>query len=406
MNRLVRLSLVMAFCMLQAIAPVNASGFILNVFGNANLDETIDENDVVYVDGVIKGANVATNLSDANYDGKIDTQDIDQIKSIISGTEKELTFIDVFGKNSTVHLPIGKIVAVHSSTVEALRILNKYKDIVGIDEWTYSNYPTLRSTIDAQSVGAYADFDMETILKLKPDVVICSRSHNPNIEKKLNGTGIDVVRLSFSTPDPNLSALRILSYIINKKDEASAYENWHDNILKSILEKTSALSDDEKPNALWIRFAGDSGKVTTCGSITPQSKNLELAGGRNIAANLKGEYPELDIEWALEQNPDVIMGFSFSGGYDTKNSDVLKEYYEQMVNMSGFDKLSAVKNGKIFVIYSALGDPCDKAYISKCLHPDLFTSMDPAAIQQEYVSKFLHLDFDVKTQGAFVYPQI
>ena len=58
--------------------------FTLDIFGNANLDDTIDEMDVAYVEGVIKGTNTATNLSDANFDGKVDLQDVNQIEKIIS----------------------------------------------------------------------------------------------------------------------------------------------------------------------------------------------------------------------------------------------------------------------------------------------------------------------------------
>lgn len=402
MNRLLLMS-ILAVCMLEAIMPVNASAFTLKVFGNANMDDTIDEKDIAYIEGIINGINDATKLADANYDGKIDVKDIDQIKLIMSGTEKELTFIDCLEKNTTLHKPMNKIVAVHSSTIESLRILNKYKDVVGIDEWTFTNYPTLRSDLNVQSVGAYADLDVETILKLKPDVVICSRTHDLSIEKKLNGTGIDVVRLWLTKPETNLSELRTLSYILDREEEALAYKKWYDNIMDRILEKTSTLSNDQKLDVLWYRFEGNSGRKTTCGGDTVYNGTTDIAGGKNIAANLK-EYPELDTEWALKQNPDVILGVSFSGGYETDNSSVLKERFVDICKTTGFDQLSAVKNGKVFVMYSALGSLCDKAYIAKWLHPDLFLDLDPVSIQQEYISKFLHLDFDITTHGAFVYP--
>lgn len=402
MNRLVWLSTIVAFCILQAIMPVNASEFTLNVFGNANMDDTIDEKDIEYVEGIVNGTNDATKLADANYDGKIDEMDIDQINSIISGTEKELTFEDCNGKNTTVHQPLNKIVAIQSASIESLRILDKYDDIVGIDEWTLTNYPTLCSGLGAQSVGAHADLDAETILKLKPDVVFC-RSRDPNIEKKFEGTGIDVVRHFLTNPETYLSELRTLSYIFDREDKALAYCEWYEKTQDKLLEKTLNLSDDQKPNVLWYRFEGESGKRTTCGGDTIYNGILEIAGGKNAAANIK-DYPELDTEWALKQNPDVILGVSFAGGYETDNSSILKQRYEDIVNTTGFDHISAIKNGNVFIMYSALGGPCDKAYIAKWLHPDLFPDLDPVSIQQEYISNFLHLDFDLEKHGAFIYP--
>jgi len=70
----------------------NASDFTLKVLGNANMDDTIDENDIKYVEGIIKGKNDVTKLADANYDGKIDEKDISQINSIISGTVESRMF--------------------------------------------------------------------------------------------------------------------------------------------------------------------------------------------------------------------------------------------------------------------------------------------------------------------------
>jgi iron complex transport system substrate-binding protein len=79
--------------MLLTIGSVGASDYTLKIFGNANMDDTIDQKDVAYVESVIKGSNPATNLSDANYDGRIDDKDIDQIRNIINGTEKNITIV-------------------------------------------------------------------------------------------------------------------------------------------------------------------------------------------------------------------------------------------------------------------------------------------------------------------------
>ena len=71
---------VMIFCALLAFVPATASDFTLMIFGNANMDDTIDELDIEYVHGIIDGANGPTKLADANNDGKIDEKDINQIQ--------------------------------------------------------------------------------------------------------------------------------------------------------------------------------------------------------------------------------------------------------------------------------------------------------------------------------------
>ncbi len=69
----------------QRSQPQEYANNTLNVFGNANMDDRLDEEDISYLQGIINGRNKPTNLDDANNDGLVDSKDIDQIKKVISG---------------------------------------------------------------------------------------------------------------------------------------------------------------------------------------------------------------------------------------------------------------------------------------------------------------------------------
>jgi len=90
---------------LLTTAAAVSSDHTLKVFGNANMDDTIDEADIEYVQGVIDGTNEETELADANYDGEIDEEDIARIERIIDGGETELGRVrggDVHDKNAAI----------------------------------------------------------------------------------------------------------------------------------------------------------------------------------------------------------------------------------------------------------------------------------------------------------------
>lgn len=57
--------------------PISSSN-PLGIFGNADMNDIIDERDVDYVNSVIDGKSEATKLADANYDGKVDSLDVDR----------------------------------------------------------------------------------------------------------------------------------------------------------------------------------------------------------------------------------------------------------------------------------------------------------------------------------------
>ena len=53
-------------CVSLAMMPAVASDFTLEIFGNANMDDIIDDMDIEYVQGIIDGTDDETELSDAN----------------------------------------------------------------------------------------------------------------------------------------------------------------------------------------------------------------------------------------------------------------------------------------------------------------------------------------------------
>lgn len=113
--------------------------FVLEIYGNANMDDTIDEKDVAYVEGVIKGTNAATNLSDANYDGKIDQSDIAQIEMIIMGTEGNLTIKDSKGDIVTIKKPLERVIALSDDATEVLRSIGADSSLVGAESRVIDN---------------------------------------------------------------------------------------------------------------------------------------------------------------------------------------------------------------------------------------------------------------------------
>lgn len=50
-------------CVLLSAVPAASADFTLEIFGNDNMDETIDESDIEYVMKVINGTRVVTNLT-------------------------------------------------------------------------------------------------------------------------------------------------------------------------------------------------------------------------------------------------------------------------------------------------------------------------------------------------------
>ena len=128
------LALVLAICISLFIGPVNAYDFTLGIYGNADMDDVIDEDDLEYAKGIINGSNVATELADANRDGEIDEKDLAQIEKIMAGEETELTVLDTAGRNVTIPMPVERVVVPSGLAAEAFMLLGATDNIVGVSD--------------------------------------------------------------------------------------------------------------------------------------------------------------------------------------------------------------------------------------------------------------------------------
>ncbi len=399
--------------------PENLYGenFTLEIFGNANMDNTIDEMDVAYVEGVIKGTNAATNLSDANYDGAIDEKDLTQIELIIRGEDTELTFKDLYGDVVTVHKPIKRIVSGHSTLFQVLRALGAENEIVGIDKYTIEMGKVfLQDSADLPSVGGNSldSKDYEAILALHPDVFL-DNAWYPTLAKEVQEKvpGVPVIGLMCTNmPLSNATESIIkLGYIIDRRDEAKEFTKWYNGYISKITERTSKLSEDDLQK-VYIEC------YTPFECFCQFDNLLDLAGGKNVGADqcnkgYEGYGFTVDPEWVIEQNPDVIIyiNTNISGSYDKDDLQKAIDTRKEIFKRTGFNNITAVKEGRVYLMdrYGVAIFPTyvlGTAYMAKWFHPDLFEELDPQAIHQEYLTRFQHLDYDLDEHGVFVYPPL
>jgi iron complex transport system substrate-binding protein len=418
----VNISWKIALALLLALtASISASGaesnFILNIFGNANMDDTIDEKDIEYVEGAIKGTNAATNLSDANFDRTIDEKDIDQIKDIIEGKEKTLTIFDSDGDVVTIAMPVKRIIPDHITSLAAIRILDAENMIVGTQAIIDYMGPTfLQNLSELPSVGGYMTPDYEAILSLNPDVYFLYRASSEEKETTRNNLpGVTVISAGYYEPydsDKLTMDMRMLGYILNKRDKAEEYIEWYNHYLNLINERIKGLSDEEKPKVYITCFG-----LYKCRSNFPP---CDIAGGINIGTELNvnpgqgGSYcTTVSSEWVIEQNPDIIIdpGTSKDYGYDIDDPSAVKAIREDIMNHPELSNVTAVKMGKVYNqdIYSIGLFPNNIiaiAYYAKLFHPDLFEDLNPQAIHQEYLDKFSPIDINIREHGVFFYPPL
>ena len=415
-KKLVLIGVAVCVILASLTSPVLASADeTLNIYGNANMDDTIDVCDLTYTERIRFELEDSTALADANYDTYIDMGDVLQEALIILGREKKLTIVDAEGAAKTVSKPIEKIIVLNTDCAQAIRAIGAKGRIVGIESFSVAEKKVFFPDIsELPTVGWGHMPDCEEILALEPDILIAYAPgiFNPGhegLEDKLE-PAVTVVRLDLYRAETIREEMLKLGYLLDEEENAREYVEWHDEYADEIEDIVSGISEDDKPQVFldWgTKHAGESERDTVAkGSAS--HKRCEKAGGINIAADFSMPYLSVGLEWILDQSPEIIIGCSegynqHGGGYETDDESELREYYDKIIGLPGFE------NKKVYIIThevtSGPGYLVGLAYHGQWFHPELFSDLDPQEMHQEYVDEFCGIDFDVRGHGVFVYSE-
>ncbi len=343
--------------------------------------------------------------------------------SEVSGMAGPLTVVDALGRTVTLEKPAERIAFTHMSTAEALKVLDAWDMVVGRDGYTHDNLvfpglndiPALGNPMD----GPYAP-NMEILLEIEPDLLILEIIPMPGMNElieKLEGVVPVIAVKTYEPGDIIEQSLRNLGRLLDRKKEAEAFLEWSHEISDMLLAETGGLSDAEKTTLLFKTGWGDPNDLMTftdeLPAMVPRNK---AAGCINVAADLPsqgGWVPKLDPEWVATTEFEILVMNDAppgSNGSEVADYALLADHRQKVMELPVFAESKAVKDGRVYMFAPVFTESARYivgfAYLAKWCHPELFTDMDPKALHQEYIDKFLRVDWDLNEQGVFVYPEI
>ncbi len=311
---------------------------------------------------------------------------------------------DEDGCNVTVPLNPDSIVCLSPGAAEVLCALDAQDKIVAVTK--DCNIPT--SLQEKECIGVSGrEADIERILEIKPDLVIAKTGalFPKDDEKKLTDYGIPVLRYRVLHIDTLLPMIEDLGKLLQKKEQAGEMKDWIDEYYHIVLDRVGTLPESKKPSVYFMSM----GHIDWTGNrASTGNTRIEEAGGRNIAADLPVTVPHVEMEWVIEQNPEVMI-YSMSseqhkGAYPS--IEEMKAKQEAIMSQPGFEGIDAVKTGRVYIadinMASGLSEMVTMLYYAKWLHPDLFQDIDPRSVHAELLQKYAHMDIKDIFQ---VYPE-
>ena len=392
----------------EVTATASEDDYVLGIYGNANEDDTIDMRDVTYTKLVIFGKKPETELADAYYDDEVDVLDVVQIKLIILGRESELTIIDEVDRVVTVKKPLERIVSI-SCDFEVMRYLKLEKErIVGVSDCCEGKifYPDYS---DIPSVGDCHNPDIEAILSRDPDAVFMYYQYPDQIET-LEDVGVTVMGFNLCNQLDYVEQVKKLGYVIGKEKETVDYIEFYEESMNAVKEKVKDIPEDERTRVFFELYYP---YYTFGEEYTLWQAFIDAAGGNNIFSDISGGFVEVDHEEVALRDPEVIVREYY---YETGTADQVddptrfKSARDEIMSRPELAGVSAVKDERVYIMdWTLIESPSHfigTQYMAKWLYPELFLDLDPKATHQEYLTRFLSVDYDLDEHGVFVYPPL
>lgn len=297
-----------------------------------------------------------------------------------------------------------RIVCLSPGAAEVLCALDAQDKIVAVTKDCNKPASLLEKEIVGES-GRHAD--IERILEIQPDLVIAKTGSlfPKDDEEKLTDYGIAVLRYRVLHIDALLPMIDDLGRILQKDEQAEEMVDWINGYYQTMLDRVGTLPDEELPTVYFMSMGHMdwTGNNASTGNI-----RISEAGGKNIAADLPVTVPHVEMEWIIDQNPQVII-YSMSdeqhqGTYPS--IEEMKAKQEEIMSQPGFEIIDAVKTGRVYIadinMASGLSELVTMLYYAKWLHPDLFEDIDPRLVHAEMLKKYAHTEIDDIHQ---VYPE-
>jgi iron complex transport system substrate-binding protein len=224
-----------------------------------------------------------------------------------------------------------RYISLAPSTTEILFALGLDEEIVGVS--SYCNYP--QKAKSKEIIGEFSHPNIEKILFLRPDYIFCTGLEQASTIIELRRLNLKVYVSDPVNMEELLNSIKDIGKITNKEGEAESLIKDMENEIEEINSKVKLILAEKKPK-VFIEIWHD--PLTTAGKGSFIDELINLAGGINIARDIKRAYSIFSPEEVIKRNPDyIILAYMDK----EKPAKLVRDRF-------GWRQISAVKNNRLY----------------------------------------------------------
>ena len=258
-----------------------------------------------------------------------------------------------------------RVVSLVPSATETLFAIGAGRRVVGVG--SFDAFPPEVAALP--KVVALLDPDIERILALKPDLMVCYASQT-DLQTKLNRAGIRMFVYRHGSLHDVFAGVREIGKAVGLPADAEALAGRLERQLNAVRTRVAARP---RPRVMLVigREAGSLRTINVSGGYGFLHDLVELAGGRNVFADVTRESLNVNTETILARAPDVILELRYS---DPPSPDALARERQVWDALPG---VPAVRTKRVYLLYgNELVIPGPRVVITattfaRALHPDV-----------------------------------
>lgn len=285
--------------------------------------------------------------------------------------------VDDTGQSVSLPDHPSRIVSLTYGTDEILLGLVDTSRVTALSKYAGNRDISFVTEEEEAAVGRKADLNAESIMALKPDLVVASTAVSPQLVSLLRQSGVPVyVSLVAADWDEMEEKVRGVAKAVHEEEAGESMVQDMEDKRAALEEKLSAIDPQEERCALGLSFRGILGKKGTLFSEVLAMAHVKDGADRYDVP--KGTNAYLSLEILPEIDPDVIL----LPVWKVKAGDDEKEFAREIMENPAYRDVKAVKNGRLipfpekykYVMSQHITDAMEAS--ARAVYPELFENAE------------------------------
>jgi iron complex transport system substrate-binding protein len=214
-----------------------------------------------------------------------------------SGQQRDsVTATDAAGRRVALAGPARRVVSLVPSATDIALALDARAQLAG-----RTRYDEGAEVAALPSVGGGLDPSIETLVALRPDLVVVWESGAGGTRGAIDAAGLRTFSVAIEDTTDVLAAIGQLGHLLGRDAAARALADSVRAQLDAVRRSVAGLP---RPSVLYV--AGTSPPMTA-GPDTFAGQLLTLAGGRSVFDDVTQLWPTVAIEEVVRRQPDVVI---------------------------------------------------------------------------------------------------